>query len=706
MKRGSSSFKPKARILKLLGEELITNEVIAIVELVKNSYDADATQVEVILENITDPEEGRISVCDNGTGMDLDRVLNVWLQPGTFIKKNAREKGELSKELNRHILGEKGVGRFAAQKIGSLITLITKTAISNYESLVEIDWKEYEEDKFLSDVEVNWIQVEPKEYKGSKHGTKIIISFLKKPWTKSMAYKLATELASLQSPFREKDNFKITLISNDFPKINDAAQFPKNVFEKAVYSFSGKIDSSGLLKDAEYKFNYPKFSEFNRTVPISERDIRDADFFKENDKMIAPKCGEFKFKFYVWDLDPMSLSETITRSTYNQYIKPQTGIRVFRDVFRVWPYGDKENDWLGLNPRRVNNPPKCLSNNQIVGLIDITSDKNPKLIDKTDREGLIENIEYKHFQNLVLSAINQLEIFRRQDKTKVDELRERKTGKSVDQTTEEVAKLEKKLKVNNHLPIYEKNIDSIKKAHTKYKTEIVDKLYIAAGIGTAALMPAHEIQIQLKDLEPTLRNLKENLIKWGFGSRVVQTFEDIDEILSSLWEVSDGALELVKRNVSTFSLVKAVNFSIKVKHQALIRNKIELEFSEDYDVKIKGYSNFIITALLNLLDNSIYWLKHKKENRKIRITIKKNNDESPVIIVSDNGPGIHTEDIPFLGSAFYTRKPSGSGLGLYICKRCMEVHDGKIDIGFLSEDPDFLEGANVSLIFGQKREVK
>jgi len=706
MQRGTAPFQPKARIIKLLGEELITNEVIAIVELVKNSYDADATSVDVVLEDVTNLEEGRIYIRDDGCGMALNTVLDVWLQPGTHAKKDIRERGQTTQKFHRPILGEKGVGRFAAQKIGSLITLTTKTKVEKFENIVEIDWKEFDEDKFLSEVSVKWLQVEPKAFSGDKSGTIIDITFLRKAWTEEMVGTLAKELASLQSPFAGRENFEIHLKSDEFPQIGKEVLFPKEMLEKSVYSFIGKVTESGLLKDTKYVFNYPAFSQFNRTTIVNGKDIRDKDFVKEK-KLIKPFCGEFTFKFYVWDLDPMSMTDTISRAAYLRFIKPHTGIRVYRDSFRVWPYGTSGNDWLELDMRRVNNMPKCLSNNQVVGLIDINSFRNLGLKDKTDREGLIENTEFRHFKTLVLAVLNELEILRRQDKDKVDRLRQRKTGKEIDQTTAEIEKLRKKITEHSHTQLYGDNVNSVEKAHDNYKTDILEKLLVAAGIGTAALMPAHEIQIQLKDLMPFLSILKEDLIKWGFGSRIVDNFAEINRIMDILWEVSEGALELTKRELKTFSLNSAVIFSLKIKKQTFERNDIDYEVVEKSKDKItiKGYSNLVITALLNILDNAAYWLQHKTENRKIKITIKRDSDFNPIIVISDTGPGIFPEDLPYLGNAFYTRKPRGTGLGLFISKRCMEANDGKISFGFHSQDPDYLEGANVLLTFARTREV-
>lgn len=698
MQKGSVPFRPRARIIKLLGEELITNEVIATVELVKNSYDADATEVKISLENVTDMEEGRITIRDNGIGMSLDTVLNAWLQPGTEIKKKMRERNERSKAFGRPILGEKGVGRFAAQKLGRLITVTTRSREDDLETIVEVDWKAFDEDKFLSDVKVNWLRMKPKIFR-EQTGTLIEINFLNTKWTKPMVYKLARKLVSLLSPFKGKANFSIILESNDYPEVREEVKFPADILRQSVYSFHGKISERGIMT-GDYAFSNPAFKRLSRKVSIEKKDIRDPDDFKENGSLRDPTSGPFEFEFYVWDLDPATLRETISRKTYDVFIKPHTGIRIHRDNFRVWPYGEEGNDWLELDRRRVNNPAKCLSNNQIIGIVEIDHDNNPALKDKTDREGLMENREYRDFKSLVLSATNELEVLRRQDKSNVDKIRERKVGKKIDETIDEIEKLHSKIRENGHEDIYSKNVNSIERAYKNYKINVVEKLYVAAGIGIAALMPAHEIQIQLKDLKPILKSLEEDMRRMGFGGRIMGRFDDIDRILSTLWDVSDGALELTKREHKEFPLRSVVDFALKVKRQDLERNNIEVKEEYGKKISLKGYRNLVITALFNLIDNSIWWLqKNAEEDRKLKITIKRDEEGNPMILVSDNGPGINPADLPYLGEAFYTRKPRGTGLGLFIASRAMEANDGKIDFGFHPKDPDYLKGANVMLVF-------
>jgi hypothetical protein len=502
----------------------------------------------------------------------------------------------------------------------------------------------------------------------------------------------------LQSPFQDKENFEIEFRSNDFPDLTEMIRFPKDLLEKSIYSFLGSVSDEGII-NAKYYFCNPTFRELKRTYHLENKDIRDTDQFRTNGNLRRPTCGGFGFRFYVWDLELWTLKESIGMKAYKTFIQPNTGIRIYRDNFRVWPYGEKGNDWLDLNKRRVNNPAQCLSNNQIMGIIEVTQERNPALRDKTDREGFLESQEYKDFCSLVETTISELEVLRRKDKDKTDKMRERKVGKKIDETLDEIEKLRKKIQLNNHGELYDKNIDAVERAHENYVTNTVQNLLVMAGVGIAALMPAHEVQIQLKDLKPILGTLKEQVKLIGLGGKLVEKFDDVDRIIGILWEVSNGALELAKREHKVFSLRSVVEFSLKIKGPELKRESISYEVIEKEKISLKGYPNLVMTAVNNLIDNSIYWLQKKAENRKIRITIKRNNLGQPSIVVSDNGPGIDPSDLDYLGEAFFTRKPRGTGLGLFISNRCMQANNGTIDFGFYPHDPDYLQGANVSLVF-------
>ena len=182
MKTGHSeslAFKPRARLLRLLGDELIRDPNIAIFELVKNAYDADARRATVTLLKIDDRRDSQIAVQDDGTGMDWETITGVWLEPGTDFRKRQRSRKDgRSPRFGRLPLGEKGVGRFAAGKLGDKVTLITK-ARNQPEIVVEIDWEELLEHDYLSDALVPIHTREPEVFTGESTGTRLHITSLR-----------------------------------------------------------------------------------------------------------------------------------------------------------------------------------------------------------------------------------------------------------------------------------------------------------------------------------------------------------------------------------------------------------------------------------------------------------------------------------------------------------------------------------------------
>ena len=703
IQKGSSVFKPRARLLSLLGEQLITNEVIAVVELVKNAFDADATLVTLLLKNVTDVEEGEIIIEDNGTGMTLNTILNVWLEPGTEYRKTQRDRGERSKIFKRPLLGEKGIGRFAAHRLGSIIVVITKTKDSESEINVEVNWLMFEQNKYLEEIPVHWWATKPKVFAGEKCGTKIVIRGLKKTWTQDMVRNLKEKLEALQAPIKEKYNFEIKLVSPEFPDIEERKEITLDEISRtALYSFKGSIDEKGYLR-AVYKFKHDAFPEETRKDKV-ERDIRDIKQFSLPEGGLRfPRCGPFNIRLYVWDLDPTDLKETVTRRRYNREIKPRTGVRVYRDGFRVWPYGEPGNDWLKLDSRRVNNPTKCFSNNQILGIVNVSDDSNPRLKDKTDREGIIDNEAFEDFKNLALFAISEFEIERRRDRDKIISIRAKK--KRIDRTTEAIVKLREKMRKRNDLATYKKEVVNIDNAYFAEVRDTIEPLIVSAGIGIAYQMPAHEITLSIKDLEEIIRSLGSVLERLGVRGRIGETIPKMLEITDMIRDIADGALELTRRKGQNFSLRSAVDFACYIKKPSLVAEKIHVKILEKETITIRGQKNLAMTCVLNALDNSIYWLSNIQDKR-IQIVIDHDDDLNPRIIVSDNGLGIRREDLPYIGEAYWTRKPYGTGLGLFISKRAMNANNGELDFGFSGEEPDFLVGANIIFRFSPEVEIK
>ena len=237
----SRAFKPRARLLRLLGDELIRDPNIAIFELVKNAYDADASYARVEMKNVHDRHLGYIVVSDDGTGMDWDTLTGVWLEPGTDFRKRQRsdEMGRSAK-FGRLPLGEKGVGRFAAGKLGDHVTLITR-AKDQPEIVVEIDWEELIAHEYLSEALIPLRTREPRIFTGGGTGTMLEISSLRDDWSRRMVRNAHRAITSMCSPFGGSGDFETELrVLPERGWLSDLPD-PKAVIEQALFTVTGKI---------------------------------------------------------------------------------------------------------------------------------------------------------------------------------------------------------------------------------------------------------------------------------------------------------------------------------------------------------------------------------------------------------------------------------------------------------------------------------
>ena len=289
IQQGSLTFRPHARLIRLLGNELISDEVMAVVELVKNGYDADASQVLVKLQNVTSSECGSIIVSDNGHGMDLHTLLNVWMEPATSHKRgNHRQKARTCK--GRVQLGEKGVGRFAADKLGAALELVTRTAEADEELVLQLNWNTFDTQRYLDDVKISWLSRKPVVFSEKSHGTLLKIQALRISWHQEMVDKLNTGLIRLLSPSSGATDFTIELLCPEFPTAS--GKLVNRLLETAPYTLSGSVNTSGILQvksDAEQEVDLkPLCHNYFETAPDGMRD---------------PVCGAFTLSLYVWDLE-------------------------------------------------------------------------------------------------------------------------------------------------------------------------------------------------------------------------------------------------------------------------------------------------------------------------------------------------------------------------------------------------------------------
>lgn len=700
-----AKFKPRARLLLQLGDQLIKNESIALLELAKNAYDADASRVDIVMRHPDSMEEGTIEIEDDGFGMTPNIVENVWLEPGSNYKQEQFAERRFTPIYQRLPIGEKGIGRFGAHKLGNLIEMTTKSANTN-EVFVRIDWTQFAEHRYLEEVPIRIVEREhPQHFVGGKTGTRIVIKGFRKPWERGMARNVIRAIISITSPFETIDSFKPSFQIIDKPGWFDGIITWDKVCDYSLFQFDATI-SGNVLTDFSYKF-----TPWNTMTRLRGRNVELSDSIVENNLRITDdeenpvnlsqyNIGAIRFKGYIFDLDTFILKMGVSdKSGFKSYLKSNGGVRVFRDGLRVYDYGEPENDWLSLDYRRFQQPTKAISNNLIVGAIDLKREESSDLEEKTNREGFVTNDAYIAFKNAILHVIGLVETLRQTDKKKLKE------------TYGPTPKSEPVMSLLGEAQRYvdEKVLDSevkteIKKYLVKIERDyklVTDNLLKAAGAGLNMSIVIHEIEKVLYEVDKVLKAEKAS-------DRALKLVQHLSTLV-------DGYADLIRRSEQTNeNIINVINQALfnteyRLYTHGIKLNKKYLENPTIKNIRCKIARNLLIGAIMNLIDNSIYWLDQKAfkeleagESYTKQIFIDVVDDNAFIhIVIADNGTGIllPTEEItePFVSGK---KNGAGMGLGLHIASEILNAQGGKIsfpDDGEFEIPEEFNQGAKVVL---------
>jgi anti-sigma regulatory factor (Ser/Thr protein kinase) len=704
-KKIPAKFKPRARLLLQLGDQLIKNESIALVELVKNSYDADAREVSIIMEN-PGSDEGVLIIEDDGYGMSTDIVINVWLEPGSDYKTKKIKNLEYSPKFHRLPIGEKGIGRFGVHKLGNIIEMTTKAKDSK-EVYVKIDWRDFNDYDYLDQVPIEVIERDSPEYfKEDQTGTNILIKDLREDWTRGTARKVKRSITALVSPFETNDSFKPTFDIYGKEEWFEGLLEWDEIKDYALYHFKALI-SGDSIKEFEYQFmpwkSMPKVSDrtvtkdeklVNMFSKLEDRESKDNNQFSLFDDGL--EIGEIKFEGYIFDMDKYILKLGVNdQAGFKKYLKENGGVKVFRDKLRIYDYGEPENDWLELDHRRFQNPFKAFSNNQILGAVYLDRKTSKSLVEKTNREGFVENEAYYKFKKAVENVVYLVETLREPDKRRLKNIYG-PTPKS-----EPVMSL-----LNEAKDYVEKKVEpsTVKNQVSKYLVKIEDdykrvneNLLKAAGAGLSMSVVIHEVEKIISEVLHVLKNEDAS--------------ERLLNLVKHLSSLIDGYAEIVRRSKkSNENIIEVIDQAIFNTEYRLGAHNVEVirKYKKfDGDKKVKLSKSLVIGSLMNLVDNSIYWLnKANKSNLELnqKILIDLQEDENYLYLVfSDNGTGfmIPTDDVT---EPFVSAKPDGIGLGLHITNEIMEAQDGRIifpDYGDFELPDEFKDGATIVLAFNK-----
>jgi len=684
-------FKPKAQLLLQLGEQLIKSESIAILELIKNSYDADASKVVISMNDIDNPSAGTIEIIDNGIGMDFYTVKNIWMEPGNTHKKDIVTNSFRS-DLGRLPIGEKGIGRFGVHKLGKKIEMVTRSKNCK-EIHVSIDWNAFDNAQYLEDVEVVIEEREPQYFVNEKTGTRLYITDLSTAWTRGTLRKVYRAVTSLSSPFQSINEFRVKFKTNkkdwlqgllDFEDIKQYALYTGHIeIEGATvtnlsYKFS-PFDSMAGLKARTYTLSAPtrliKEEKSGRQKITKEIDLNDHEI------------GKVSIDLLVFDRDSAITSRFIAdKLTYGNYLDDNGGIRVFRDGVRIYDYGEPGNDWLELDSKRINTPGKFLSNNLVLGAVQIERETSTDLKEKANREGFIENEAFIDFRDAVACAINLFTTQRNIDK---ETLRVYLSGGKKEPVVDDVSAIRKRIatcipdeKVRKEVDCYLKRIED--------DFEYIRKMYLkTATAGMSYGVVIHEIEKVISELDYAVKREK--------------TSAEIVTLTKHLSKLVDSYAELLRNRSKTDNSIKSmVNQAVFSLQYRLDAHKVELTVDGESDYVVNCASNLIVGSIINIIDNSIWWTTYSKvSQRKIYIKVTNELSNRPAIIIADNGCGftISPEDAI---KPFVSNKPSGMGLGLNIVNEIMISQGGLFEFpckGDVVMPEEYDNGAVVALVF-------
>lgn len=687
---GSTHMRPRARLISLLGDELVSDERVAVVELVKNAYDADASKVTVSFNGPNPARPDVLTITDDGTGMSLDRVLHGWLEPGTVAKKSSNRT-----ITGRALQGAKGVGRFASARLAPKLLLETKTAGSILGVRVALEWGRFDDASYLDEVIVDYAVT---QVDGFDHGTRLTLTGLntRKEWTSPDFDALHDRLSRLLSPFDEVHDFSIVL---DVPARPDLAGkvTAHAITNQPRYRLRAHLTAGGLLSGA---------------IEVGGEQHRVFESHQLGAKGEIVDCGPLELEFRCWDRDRAGLANFMieyqlglrqVRSLLDTYC----GVSIYRDGFRVHPYGEPGDDWLKLDNRSRQSPTTRLANNQLIAFVRIGRETNPGLVDRTTREGLVHNRDFDALREWTVRALALLE----EERYK---LRPREEVVSEDTRTifeafdlaEVVAETDRQLGVKHPIAQLVRKSDVEIREGVVRLQEHYSRLLLTAGVGQIVDLVIHEMGGPLGRANRELTHLEKLLDR-------VLAADDRKEIDRSLADVRTWLEQLVslrsrldprgagKRGRSTsFNVIDEVQGNLMLFESLITKQGINVTTvaPKSGGVVVNMARGALSQVIANLLDNAIHWLtRHHGDGKGGRIEVSiRTLPHGFSVLVSDDGPGIPLSDQERIFDPYYTTKPNGMGLGLYIARQVMERY-GRLVLK--SDGP--LSGASFEAEFSQ-----
>lgn len=698
-------FRFHPRVFRALGADLVTNDIVAIIELVKNAYDAYATRVR--LRFGTDEAGLRyLEISDNGVGMNRETVTGAWLTVATpFREQNpqAKRRGKPA----RRATGEKGLGRLSAARLGDTLEMYTQ-AKGEPSLKVVVDWNSLAQAESIASCTAS--VSEQTESPVDPHGTLLKIFPLKADWDQTQFEELRENLARLLPPFTEIDAFQIELLDDQTLYYEEAATVSLPTFLMyPKYKLSGSVDDKGTIN---WKYIFHAIQERGSRRASGKLywdQIRDVGRKSKNPRLEAlpaPGCGPFAFEIRAWDIGPDDTEEIANKYGYSKSrirkdIRAFKGLSLYRDGVLVLPKSENSRDWLGLDLKRVGRVGHHLSTTQIVGYVSISADLNPEIEDTSDREGLVSSIEVLAFEELLRGIVGILAKERAQDRTekkrKMVELFGQLSAKElldkVNQVAQEGGTVEEAASlVQEFSQGLDETRDDLQQRFAYYSR--------LAGVGTIAEFLVHEVRGRTTFIGEALTSVWTTFNAWsesiqvpGIVKRKLKSAEDAVEALERL---ADSFAPLASRSFRrrrNSRLRDVISGCLTYLETEIRERGIVVDVEGDQGLELAVDPGELHIVLANLLANATYWLlETEKSERRILIRIVPEGNDRVTLEVHDSGPGVPLEQAEWIFGPGNTKKHDGIGMGLTVAGELIGEHGGVLRLDSYSP----LQGASFS----------
>lgn len=649
-------FSASTSVKNLFGRGLVTNQIAAVFELVKNAYDADAKEVEIIFSNLKD-ENSSLIVRDNGTGMNLIDIETRWMVIGTDSKKNTMYSPIYQRPLN----GDKGIGRFSVDRLGSFLHMEAQKRGSTKRYLVDFDWTLFDgESRNISDIEIPYVEKSGKE---NDHGVSLSICNLHDAWDEVKLRELFRNLRQFKSPFTQDDNFKIYIT---------APELGYNKREVTVEKLEGV---SSLWMTAEITDENPEVVQI-----MVSKDGLEYESIQNNPYLF----GSIKAQVFMFNQG----DKVRFVNRYSLRVRDYGNIRLYRDSFRIYPYGEAKNDWLDIDRRQTQGMMRFLGTRDLIGYVQIGKESNPDLKPLTNRQGLEENDAFEQLRNFVVEiCIKTLEsyYFTKIKKGTNETIKKSKAeiGGAVAGLTE-LAKILRESDPNaaKQLKGYTAVIKKEQQNQLQYvqdQQEIVKVYSRIAQKETFLHKLIHQSMIHVKDSLVAMNTFINDVdyLSPTDKARLFVISGYIDDALSLLKTVRD---DVVKKRSKTTQNVELLAQKYLQDNQAYFsENDVKVSILSTGNMEYSIDPGDVKAILNNLATNAVKsLLKVDNREREIRFELYK-TDRFLIIKCIDNGIGIPEVDRERIFDPFQSTT-DGFGLGLTIIDEISKEYGGALEL--------------------------